>query len=272
VASSADVAIVCAGFYYEYEGEGQDRSFALPGGQDELINTVAKANPNTIVVLNAGGNVDMQPWLANVKGLLQMWYAGQEGGTALAEILFGKVNPSGKLPDTFEKRWEDNPTHDSYYDPQKTMRVNYKEGLLVGYRYYDTKHVEPQFPFGYGLSYTTFAYSDLKVVPHAVNGKPGYVASFDIQNTGKRAGAESAQVYVKALHPSVMMPEKELKGFTKVSLKVGEKKRVSVVLDSDAFSYYNTDQKKFVVDKGAYQIIVGASSRDLKLKGKVTVS
>jgi beta-glucosidase len=143
---------------------------------------------------------------------------------------------------------------------------------LVGYRYYDTKQVEPQFPFGFGLSYTTFAYSDLKVIPHTVKGKPGYVVSFDIQNTGNRVGAESAQVYVKAMHPSVMMPEKELKGFTKVSLNAGEKKRVSVVLDSNAFSYYNTDLKKFVVDKGAYQIIVGASSRDLKLKGKVTVN
>ncbi len=270
-ASLADAAIVCVGMNGEYEQEGQDRTFELPGGQNELINAVAKANPNTIVVLNAGGNVDMQPWLANVKGLLHGWYTGQEGGTALAEILFGKVNPSGKLPDTFEKRWEDNPTHDSYYAPKGTLSVDYKEGLLVGYRYYDTKHVEPQFPFGYGLSYTTFAYSDLKVAPHAVNGKPGYVVSFDIKNIGKRAGAESAQVYVKALHPSVEMPEKELKGFTKVSLKAGEKKRVSVVLNSDAFSYYNTDLKKFVVDKGAYQIIVGASSRDLKLKENISV-
>jgi beta-glucosidase len=272
VASSADAAIVFVGFNGEYEQEGQDRPFELPVGQNELINAVAKANPNTIVVINAGGNVYMQPWLQNVKGLLHAWYAGQEGGTALSEILFGKVNPSGKLPDTFEKRWEDNPTHDNYYDPQGTLKVKYKEGLLVGYRYYDTKQVEPQFPFGFGLSYTTFAYSDLKVIPHTVKGKPGYVVSFDIQNTGNRVGAESAQVYVKAMHPSVMMPEKELKGFTKVSLNAGEKKRVSVVLDSNAFSYYNTDLKKFVVDKGAYQIIVGASSRDLKLKGKVTVN
>lgn len=270
-ASSADAVILCVGFNGEFEQEGQDRTFELPGGQNELINAVAKANPNTIVILNGGGNVDMQPWLSNVKGLLHGWYTGQEGGTALAEILFGKVNPSGKLPDTFEKRWEDNPTHNSYYDSDKSLNVTYKEGLLVGYRYYDTKHVEPQFPFGFGLSYTTFAYSGLRIVPQTIKGGQGYQVSFEIQNTGKRDGAEVAQVYVKALHPSVMMPEKELKGFTRVYLKAGEKKRVSVLLNSDAFSYFNVRQNKFLVDKGVYKIIVGASSRDLKLNGAVSV-
>jgi beta-glucosidase len=270
-ASLADVAIICTGFCSEYEGEGQDRSFGLPGGQDELITAVAKANTNTIVVLNAGGNVAMQKWLPDVKGLLHMWYGGQEGGTALSGILFGTVNPSGKLPDTFEKLWEDNPTYNNYYDPSGTLKVNYKEGLLVGYRYYDTKRMEPQFPFGYGLSYTTFAYDNLRVSSQSVKGNSGYQVSFDIKNTGKKAGAEVAQVYVKAMHSSVDMPEKELKGFTRVFLRAGERKRVSLSLDSDAFSYYNTDQKKFVVDKGDYQIIVGASSRDLKLKGNVTV-
>lgn len=270
-ASSADVAIICTGFSYESEVEGRDRSFELPGGQDELINAVAKANTKTIVVLNAGGNVAMQKWLPNVKGLLHMWYGGQQGGEALSEILFGTVNPSGKLPHTFEKRWEDNPTYDNYYDPQGTLKVDYKEGLLVGYRYYDTKQIEPQFPFGYGLSYTTFAYENLKVVLQAEKGNPGYQVSFDIKNTGKKAGAEIAQVYIKALHSSVDMPEKELKGFTRVLLKAGEKKRISLSLDSDAFTYYNTNLKKFVVDKGAYQIIIGASSRDLKLKKNVTV-
>jgi beta-glucosidase len=265
------VAIICTGFCSEYEGEGQDRSFGLPGGQDELITAVAKANTNTIVVLNAGGNVAMQKWLPDVKGLLHMWYGGQEGGTALSGILFGTVNPSGKLPDTFEKLWEDNPTYNNYYDPSGTLKVNYKEGLLVGYRYYDTKRMEPQFPFGYGLSYTTFAYDNLRVSSQSVKGNSGYQVSFDIKNTGKKAGAEVAQVYVKAMHSSVDMPEKELKGFTRVFLRAGERKRVSLSLDSDAFSYYNTDQKKFVVDKGDYQIIVGASSRDLKLKGNVTV-
>lgn len=270
-ASSADVAIICTGFSYESEVEGLDRSFELPGGQDVLINAVAKANPKTIVVLNAGGNVAMQKWLPNVKGLLHMWYGGQQGGEALSEILFGTINPSGKLPHTFEKRWEDNPTYDNYYDPQGTLKVDYKEGLLVGYRYYDTKQIEPQFPFGYGLSYTTFGYENLKIVSQTVKGSPGYQVSFDMKNTGKKAGAEIAQVYIKALHSSVDMPEKELKGFTRVLLKAGEKKRISLSLDSDAFSYYNTNLKKFVVDKGAYQIIVGASSRDLKLKKNVTV-
>lgn len=157
-----------------------DRTFALPAGQDSLIMAVAKVNPNTIVVVNAGGNVDMQQWLPNVKGLLQAWYPGQEGGTAIAEILFGKVNPSGKLPDSFEKRWEDNPTFNSYYAAKGSKEVDYKEGLLVGYRYYDTKKVEPQFPFGFGLSYSSFAYSNLKIVSHSVKGKPGYTVSFTV--------------------------------------------------------------------------------------------
>jgi len=270
IAAAADAAVVCVGFNGEFEQEGQDRTFELPGGQNELINAVAKANPNTIVILNGGGNVDMQPWLANVKGLLHVWYTGQEGGTAIAEILFGKVNPSGKLPDTFEKRWEDNPTHDSYYDSDKTLNVTYKEGLLVGYRYYDTKKVEPQFPFGFGLSYTTFAYSNLSVVP-VKNITDEYTVSFDIQNTGKVAGAEAAQIYVRPIDSKVSRPDKELKGFSKVFLNPGEKKRVSVVLKADAFAYFQTALNEFVVDKGQYELIVGASSQDLKLKKMINI-
>lgn len=271
-AAASDVAVVCVGFGGEQEEEGYDRTFALPAGQDSLIMAVAKVNPNTIVVVNAGGNVDMQQWLPNVKGLLQAWYPGQEGGTAIAEILFGKVNPSGKLPDSFEKRWEDNPTFNSYYAVKGSKEVDYKEGLLVGYRYYDTKKVEPQFPFGFGLSYSSFAYSNLKIASHPVKGKPGYTVSFTVKNTGKRDGAEVAQVYVSALKSKVERPEKELKGFMKVFLKAGEMKQVSVNLDSNAFAYYQVSSGRFVVDKGAYKVIVGASSRDLRLKDKVTIA
>ncbi|MDP4206066.1 MAG: glycoside hydrolase family 3 C-terminal domain-containing protein [Bacteroidota bacterium] len=270
-AANADAAIVCVGFDSNSEQEGADRTYKLPFGQDSLICKIASVNPNTIVVLNGGGNVDMSAWLPKVKGLLHAWYAGQEGGTALAEILFGKVNPSGKLPVSFEKRWEDNPTFNSYYDVNGSKNVSYSEGLLVGYRYYDTKKVAPLFPFGFGLSYTTFAYSNLSVVP-ATNVTNEFTVSFEIQNTGKVAGAEAAQVYVRPLNAKVFRPYKELKGFTKVTLKPGEKKRVSVVLNADAFAYFQTTLNKFVVDKGQYEVIVGASSKDLKLRKVINVT
>ena len=160
-ASGADAAIVCIGFNSDTEGEGFDRTFALPGRQDSLINAVARVNKNVIVVLNAGGNVDMNSWLIHCKALLHAWYPGQEGGTAIAEIIFGVTNPSGKLPASFEKKWADNPVYNNYYDQNGDKHVSYAEGLLLGYRYYDTKNVDPLFPFGFGLSYTQFQYSNL---------------------------------------------------------------------------------------------------------------
>ena len=271
LAKAADVAVVCVGFDSQTEFEGGDRTFSLPLGQDSLIEEIAKVNPNTIVVINSGGNVNMQPWLPKVKGVLHAWYPGQEGGTAIAEILFGKVNPSGKLTASFEKRWEDNPVFNSYYSAEGSKDIYYKEGLLVGYRYYDTKKVEPQFPFGFGLSYTTFAYSGLKIIPSQINGKTEYTVSFMLKNTGTRDGAEAAQVYVGALDSKVERPEKELKGFVKVFLKAGEARQVSVKLDSSSFAYYDIHSKRFVVSKGLYEIVVGASSRDLRLKDKVNI-
>ncbi|MDP4268567.1 MAG: glycoside hydrolase family 3 C-terminal domain-containing protein [Bacteroidota bacterium] len=265
-ASSADVAVVCVGFNGEFEQEGQDRKFELPGGQSELINAVAKANPNTIVILNGGGNIYMQPWLANVKGLLHGWYTGQEGGTALAEILFGKVNPSGKLPDTFEKEWSDNPTHDSYYDTEKQLNVTYKEGLLVGYRYYDTKKVKPQFPFGYGLSYTTFAYANMVV---SKNGSHAATGSVLVKNIGKRDGYEVVQVYVKPLAPSVTRPVHELKAFKKVFVKAGQTVKVDFTLDDSSFSYFDVQKNSWVVDHGQYEIQAGTNSRDILATAKV---
>jgi beta-glucosidase len=266
VASSADVAIVCVGFNGEFEQEGQDRSFELPGGQNELINAVAKANPNTIVIVNGGGNVYMQPWLSNVKGLLHGWYTGQEGGTAIAEILFGKVNPSGKLPDTFEKRWEDNPTYHSYYDPDNTMNVNYKEGLLLGYRYYDTKKVEPQFPFGYGLSYTTFTYTKMNVTKtgnHTVTGE------VYVKNKGKLDGFEVVQIYVKPLAPSVDRPVHELKAFKKVFVKAGQTVKVNFTLNDSSFSYFDVSKNSWAVDHGQYEIQAATNSRDILATARI---
>lgn len=267
-AAASEVAVVAIGFDSSSEGEGSDRTFELPIYQEELINAVAKANPNTIVILNAGGNVYMENWLPAIKGLLHAWYPGQEGGTAIAEILFGKTNPSGKLPASFEKKWADNPTSANYYDEDKDKRVSYNEGLNIGYRYYDSSTVKPLFPFGFGLSYTTFAYSGLKL---SSNGTTDVTVTFTIKNTGKYDGAESAQVYVHQKQSPVARPIKELKGFAKVFLKKGESRTVTVTLDASAFSYYKTDKKAFGFDPGSFEIIVGASSEDLRLKGDVTV-
>lgn len=266
-AKASDVVILSAGYDMSSEGEGFDRTFELPPYQEALIKAVTFANPNTVVVLYAGGNTDMRNWLPQTKGLLHAWYPGQEGGTAIAEILFGTVNPSGKLPASFEKRWEENPTFDSYYDPDNNKAVTYGEGLNVGYRFYDHSRIKPQFPFGYGLSYTKFEYSDLKVSAKGTD----VTVTYKIKNTGSRDGAEVSQVYVRQPNSHVQRPVKELKGFDKVFLKKGEVKTVTVKLDADAFSYYKTDKKAWGFDPGTFEVIVAASAEDVKLKGNVTV-
>jgi beta-glucosidase len=259
------------------ESEGADRTFRLPAGQDELIREAAAANKNTVVVLTSGGGVDMNEWLGRVPALIQAWYPGQEGGTALAEILFGDTNPSGRLPATFERRWEDNPTHGSYYPAAEgTNRVEYKEGVFVGYRGYERNKVTPLFPFGHGLSYTTFRYANLSVRRGAGGGRaawgPSFEVSFDLTNAGARAGAEVAQVYVGAASPAVPRPAKELKGFAKVSLRPGETRRVAVPLDGRAFAYYDVGAKAWRVDPGEYQVLVGRSSAQVELRGKINVA
>ena len=182
---AADVVVVAAGFDAESEAESADRTFRLPLGQDELIQEMVAANKNTIVVMTSGGGVDMNAWLDRVPALVQAWYPGQEGGTALAEILFGDVNPSGRLPVTFERRWEDNPVHDSYYPEAGTKRVVYKEGIFVGYRGYERNRTKPLFPFGFGLSYTTFTYSNLSIKPVSNSeAGPRYEVSFDVKKQG----------------------------------------------------------------------------------------
>ena len=269
MAANADLVVVAAGFDDATESEGADRTFKLPAGQDELINAMLEANKQTVVVLTSGGAVDMNAWLDRLPSLLQAWYPGQEGGTAIAEILFGRVNPSGRLPATFERHWEENPSYESYYPAPGTLKIHYEEGIFVGYRGFDSKDIEPLFPFGHGLSYTSFEYDDLSISPdHTDDGDVS--VSFDLTNTGKRAGAEVAQVYVGDSHSNVARPPKELKGFVKVHLQPGETRRISVELDRRSFAYYDVEARAWQVSPGTFEVFVGRSSRDIVLKGNVT--
>ena len=267
LAAKADVVIVCVGFDPATESEGFDRTFRLPAGQDELIRQISSVNKNTIVVITSGGAVDMTRWIDQVPGIIEAWYPGQEGGTALAQILFGEYSPSGKLPASFERQWEDNPTFKTYYTKPGELQVDYSEGVFVGYRHYDRATVKPLFPFGYGLSYTTFAYSNLKVSPGAGNLNQPVTVTFDLKNTGKREAAEVAQVYVGDTHASVPRPVKELKGFARVQLKPGESRRVSVTLDRRAFSFYDVKKKDWSAESGQFGILVGSSSQKIELQG-----
>jgi beta-glucosidase len=267
LARRSDVAIVCAGMPMGYDSEGHDRpDMALPGPQAELIEAVAKANEHTVVVLNCGAPVEL-PWIDDVPALVLAYYPGQEGGNALANILMGDVNPSAKLSVTFPKRYEDNPTYVNYPGGRE---VRYGEGIFVGYRYYDQKGVEPLFPFGFGLSYTTFAYSDLRV-PETVQPGESVEVSVTITNTGARAGKEVVQLYVGDKASSLVRPPKELKGFKKVSLDPGESKTADFVLDQRALSFYDPAQKQWVAEPGEFEVLVGSSSRDIRLRGAFTL-
>ncbi len=269
LASSSDLVILGLGFNKSNEGEGADRNFQLSEEQRDLVARVFALNKNVIVVLNAGGNVDMSPFAEKSSAVLHAWYPGQEGGTAIARVLLGNANPSGKLPVSFEMRWEDSPVHDSYYDKDNSHLVKYSEGLFLGYRYYDKSAVKPRFPFGYGLSYTTFKYGDLKLTPF---GKDKLSVSFTITNTGKRDGAEVAQVYVSDGHAKVERPLKELKGFARVDLKSGEGRTVTVELNRRAFSYYDVSAGTWTLAPGKFQILVGSSSEKIELQGSTTIN
>ena len=274
-AKAADVVIYVGGLSHHggYDTEGADRkNLKLPAGQDELLKKIVRANPKTVVVLIGGGAVEMDDgWLSRVPALLYAWYPGLEGGNALAGVLFGDVNPSGKLPCTFPKKLADSPAHALGVYPGTNNVVIYKEGLLVGYRWYDTKDIQPLFPFGHGLSYTQFKYSKLNLVPNT-NAKKPLTIEFELANTGDRAGAEVAEIYVQPINSSVFRPLKELKSFKKVFLQPGEKQKVSVTLDQSAFAYYDTDKKGWVAEKGGYKILVGSSSRDIRLDDKFNLA
>ncbi len=274
--AKAKNVVLCVGFNNGdedggIEGEGADRSFALPKPRLELIRKVTSLHDNVVVVVNAGGGIDFSDWGDKVKAIVMAWYSGQEGGRAVAEILTGVISPSGKLPISIEHRWEDNPVSKSYYENMKFVeykRTQYSEGIFMGYRGYDKSGIKPLYPFGYGLSYTTFAYGNLMVEKNGVN---RVKVTFDISNTGKMDAAEVAQVYVHDVKSSVPRPYKELKGYEKVFLKKGETKRVTIELEDDAFSYYDMDKQRFVVEKGDFEILVGTSSECLPLKGSITL-
>jgi len=267
LAKRSDVVVLVAGLNDEWEKEGADRvDMKLPGDQDKLIRKIVKANKNTIVVLNAGSALEM-PWIDKVPAVLQLWYDSQEQGNALADVLFGDVNPSGKLPTTFPIRLEDNPAYINY--PGENGRVRYGEGIFVGYRYYDRKDVEPLFPFGHGLSYTRFKYSNLRSSAESITPEDKLKVEVDVTNTGKVAGKEIVQLYVRDVESTFARPEKELKAFEKIELKPKQTKTVTFTLDREAFWYFDTAENEWSTEAGEFEILVGASSRDIRLKGKV---
>lgn len=269
-AKAADAVIFVGGLNHDPGGdtEGTDRTtLSLPYGQSELIERILKVNPHTVVVLVGGSPMTMDPWLAQAPAVLLSWYSGMEGGNALARILFGDVTPSGKLPCTFPRKLEDSPAHALHAYPGQNGTVKYEEGLLVGYRWFDTKKIEPLFPFGFGLSYAAFEYSGLTVTP-AEAAEPGHVTvQFALANTGARPGAEVAQVYVQPLNASLPRPLKELKGFKKVEIPPGRKQAVGIELPLSAFAYYDPAKAAWVAEAGDFKILVGSSSRDIRLTG-----
>ncbi|MBC7914933.1 MAG: glycoside hydrolase family 3 C-terminal domain-containing protein [Pyrinomonadaceae bacterium] len=275
-AKTAEVAIVVGGWTHgydygkwsdnTYDAEDQDKpNMTMPFGQDELINAVLDANPNTIIVLFGGGAMDITKWEGRAKAILQVGYAGLEGGTALAEILFGDVNPSGKLTFSWPKTLSDAPAHKIGEYPGDGTTVRYKDDIFVGYRYFDKYKVKPQFAFGHGLSYSTFDYG--KIASSIT--KAGVTVNFTVKNSGTKDGAEIVQLYVKDRKSSVVRPEKELKGFQKVFLKAGESKELSFTLNADAFSFYDEKQSKWVQEPGVFDIIAASSSDNIKGKKKV---
>jgi beta-glucosidase len=270
LAAAADIAVVLAGFDPGNESEGSDRTFQLPDGQDELIDLVRTANKNTVVVITSGGGVDMTSWVEGSRAIVQAWYPGQEGGAALAQLLFGDFSPSGKLPVTFERRFADSAVYGSY-TAQADKRIPYREGVFLGYRHFDRVKTGPLFPFGHGLSYTTFKYAGLTVTPAVMSDNLPVTVAFDVTNTGKREGAEVAQVYLGDGHAPVPRPVKELKGFVKVSVRPGERKRVEITLDRRALSYFDDKTKQWKAEPGDFEVLVGSSAQQIELRGKLSL-
>jgi len=268
-AKRAKVAVVFAGLPDSFESEGFDRThMRIPGCQNELISKVAAVQPNTVVVLHNGSPVEM-PWVNEVKGIVEAYLGGQAVGGAVCDILFGRVNPSAKLPETFPLKLEDNPSYLSYIG--EGDMVEYREGIFVGYRYYDKKKMEVLFPFGHGLSYTTFAYSNLCTDKASMKDTETMEVSVDITNTGKTAGKEVVQLYVADKESTVIRPLKELRGFEKVELAPGETKTVTFILDKRAFAYYSVRIHDWHVETGVFEIMIGASSRDIRLTKEINI-
>ncbi|WP_082360639.1 beta-glucosidase family protein [Bacillus sp. FJAT-28004] len=268
-AKEADTAVVFLGLPDRYESEGYDRTHLdLPANQIRLIERLAAVQPNVIVVLSNGAPIVM-PWIGSVKAVLEAYLGGQALGGAIADLLFGDVNPNGKLAETFPKTLKHNPSHPFF--PGEGDRVEYREGLFVGYRYYDAKEIEPLFPFGHGLSYTTFAYSELKLDRTEITDQETVQASVKVKNTGSRFGKETVQLYVSAKDSAVIRPEKELKGFAKVALEPDEEKTVIFTLDKRSFAFYDVEFKDWHAETGAYDVLIGRSSRNIELQVTVNV-
>lgn len=271
---SATTVIVVAGFNTKTEKENSDRTFTLPEGQDELISFAAAHNQNVVTVVYAGGGFDMSKWMDKVKAIVLGWYPGQEGGLALARMLAGEFSPSGRLPMSIEAKWEDNPVHDSYYPKKKAENkrgftnryVTYSEGVFMGYRGYDRLGTKPLFPFGYGLTYTTFDYKDIAVTPSG----EGFDVTFTLTNTGSKAAAEVVQVYVGEQNPTVARPKKELKGYDKIYLNKGESRLVTIFLPKSAFEFYDVNIHDFRANNGKFNVMVGASAEDIRLNAEIT--
>jgi beta-glucosidase len=280
IAAKADAVLIAAGFDKSNEHEGSDRTFALPPLQDTMIRNLAALNHRTILAITAGGNVDMKPWIDRIQSLLFLWYPGEEGGTALADILFGVQNPEGKLPDTFEAKWEDNSTFHNYYPQDNTNpaepHIHYAEGVFLGYRYFDspsvnTAGVQPRFPFGFGLSYTTFAFSNLRVSRSTIRPDDSLTVTLTIRNTGKVAGADVAQIYIGEQHPAVPRPRYELKAFQKVRLAPGESRTITLPLNRRSFAYWSQQDHAWKVDPGLFTIYAGDSSASVPLHADLTM-
>lgn len=267
LAKETDDVILIVGLDHDYDVEGKDRmDMKLPYGQDRLIKEVLAVNSNAIVVVIAGSPVEMEPWADDAKAIVWSYYAGMEGGRALAEVLLGKVNPSGKLAETFPKKLDDSPAH-SIGEFGLHGKVTYKEGIYVGYRHFDSHNIDTQYPFGHGLSYTTFEYSNLLVSldESSIEDDVNVKVKVAIRNTGNLAGAEVVQVYVADKEASVSRPVHELKGFTKVYLEPGQEEIIEVSLNKDSFGFFDEDGHSFLVEPGDFEIQVGSSSRDIRL-------
>lgn len=277
IAAKADYVIFFGGWTNKHtdnnrlflDAETVDKAnMDMPFGQDKLIQAILRANPKTIIVLAGGGSVDMTKWEEEVPAIIESWYSGMEGGNAIAKIIFGEVNPSGKLPITFPKKLDDAPAHKLGEYPGDGKTVVYKDDIYVGYRYFDTFKVKPQFAFGHGLSYTFFNYNNLKITKTALN---ELEVKLTLSNTGKMDGAEVIQLYVKDEQSSLPRPEKELKAFQKVFLKKGETKEITLHLEKEAFSYYDNHQGKWILEPGIFEIKVGSASDDIRLSEKINL-
>lgn len=269
LASASDTAVLFVGLPDRYESEGYDRTHLnLPANQVRLIEEIATVQPNVVVVLSNGAPVVM-PWLGRAKAVLEAYLGGQAAGGAIADLLFGDANPSGKLAETFPANLKHNPSHPFF--PGEGDRVEYREGIFVGYRYYDAKEIEPLFPFGFGLSYTTFEYSGLALDRSDISDRETVQVSVNVRNTGDRFGQEIVQLYIRDVESTVLRPEKELKGFAKIALEPGETKNITFRLDKRSFAYYNPERSDWHAETGEYHVLVGSSSREIRLQASLSV-